>query len=324
MFPKKYIVLFVAALVLAGCNHSPEVQINVRECAPIPSGRASACACVADNKAYVFSGRSAGLNYLNDLWQYDPQTDSWTDLGESPMRARVNATMAALDGKLYAGLGYSAANAYRDSAYQRDWWQYTPSTHKWVRLADFPSPNTVAPVSFARNGFIYVLYGFGYGFTREIWRYDPAENTWTMLEDDWHRAQSNFGGRGAWVGGLFYYGTGFNTSNLRDWWATDVESNNWEKRASIPGKGREFTACTATEDYVYLFGGRHFAGDMTGGDVFETYMRYAPAKDRWEWCGTMPCGRAENQVAFTLNGKAYFGLGEDAEGNILNGLYCVE
>lgn len=320
----KQIFILFAAAVLVACSSAPDVEIVTRACAPMPSGRASACACVLDGKAYVFSGRKAGKTYLNDLWQYDPQTDAWTDLGASPMKARVNATMAAENGKLYAGLGYSAISAYRDSAYQQDWWEYTPETGEWKQLAKFPSSNTVAPISFARDGVIFVLYGFGYGFTREIWQYDIAEDKWTMMEDDWHRAKSNFGGRGAWSGGLFYYGTGFNTNNLRDWWATDVVSNHWEQKKSIPGKGRQFTACAATDEYVYLFGGRHFAGDMTGGEVFESFMRYEPTRDQWEWCGTMPCGRAENQIAFTIAGKVYFGLGEDAEGNILNGLYRVE
>ena len=71
-------------------------------------------------------------------------------------------------------------------------------------------------------------------------------------------------------------------------------------------------------------GGRYHAGDMTGGEVLDSYMRYLPAKDAWEWCGTMPCGRAENQIAFRIDGKVYFGLGEDEEGRTINKLYCIE
>ena len=63
---------------------------------------------------------------------------------------------------------------------------------------------------------------------------------------------------------------------------------------------------------------------MTGGEIFDSYLRYAPEKDRWEWCGTMPCGRAENLIAFTLNGIPYFGLGEDEKGHVLNTLYRID
>lgn len=312
------------AAVFTACTNAPEVTVRTKACAPMPSPRATACACVCEGKAYVFAGRDANKQYLNDLWQYDPQTDSWTGLGQTPMSGRVNAVITAVGDKLYAGLGYKNSGVYTEEAYLRDWWEYTPQSKTWRRLADFPNANTVATVSFALNGEVYVIYGFGWGFTREIMHYDIAADTWTKQEDKGGRAKANFGGRGAWCGGLFYYGTGYNTSNLRDWWSTDITSEQWTQRTSIPGKGRQFSACAATDEQVYLFGGQHFGGDLTGGEIFNTYLRYRPAKDQWEYCGTMPCGRAVNQIAFTIDNKVYFGLGEDEKGQILNQLYCIE
>lgn len=298
--------------------------MRTHACAPMPNGRASACACVAEGKAYVFAGRDAQNRYLHDLWQYDPTSDTWKALDDAPMKGRVNATMASDGTCLYAGLGYSAHGAYNDSAYQRDWWSYTPSTGTWRRLADFPNANTVAAVSLVQDGAVYVLYGFGYGFTRTVCRYDIASDSWSTLPDNEARAEVNFGGRGALSGGLFYYGTGYATRSLTQWYAADISKDRWNACASIPGKGRQFGACAATTRHIYLFGGRYFAGDHTGGEVFDSYMRYTPDQDRWEWCGTMPCGRAENLVAFTIDGKAYFGLGEDENGHMINTLYCID
>ena len=290
----------------------------------MPEGRASACACVCEGKAYVFAGRKAGNKYQNDLWQYDPETDQWTDLGETPLKARVNATIASAGDKLYMGLGYGAAHAYNDSAYLRDWWEYTPSTQEWKQLAKYPNSYTVKPLSFTIDGSIYVIYGFWYGFWRYVCRYDIDSNTWTTYPDNYHRAKKNFGGCGAMYGGLLYYGGGYDTHNLNQWFAADIEKDNWMSRASIPGKGRELSACAVGKEHVYIFGGRHFGGDMTGGEIFDTYLRYAPDKDKWEWCGTMPCGRAENQIAFSINGTPYFGLGEDENGKMIKALYRIE
>lgn len=320
----KNYILFSLAAVMSACTNVEKRDVSVRACAVMPTGRASACACVCEGKAYVFGGRGQKGNYLHDLWEYDPTNDSWTDLGQSPMKARVNATMASCNGKIYAGLGYSALHAYNDSAYQKDWWEYTVETGQWKRLADFPCANTVNAHSFAVNGTIYVLYGFGYGFTREVWKYNPSTNTWSEAADNIQRAKRCAGGCGAIKDGVLYFGTGYYTMNLKGWNAADLETDTWRELASIPGKGRELSACAASNQYVYLFGGRYFGGDMTGGEVFETYMRYAPDQNRWEWCGTMPCGRAENQIAFTLNGKAYFGLGENEKGKIINQLYRIE
>ena len=111
---KNALYILIAAVFFAACSSTPEINVSVRECAPMPEGRASACACAMGGNAYVFSGRTAGKKYLKDLWLYNSQSDIWTRLGEGPMAARVNATIAAYDGKLYAGLGYSETHAYRD------------------------------------------------------------------------------------------------------------------------------------------------------------------------------------------------------------------
>lgn len=319
----RYIVLVLAAVITMGCQQTPEVTLATQACAVCPSGRASACACALDGKGYVFSGRDAKGTYLNDLWEYDPKTDGWLKVGNAPMNGRVNATMAADGGTLYMGLGYSALRAYNDTAYQRDWWSFSPSTGKWKRLADFPNGNTVAATSFVAGGQIYVLYGFGYGFTRDIYVYDIATDSWHAQEDV-GRARMCAGACGTMKDGLLYFGTGYNTDNMSDWWVADLSKNAWTERQSVPGKGRQFSACAAGKEHIYLFGGRHFAGELTGGEVFESYLRYAPEKDAWEWCGAMPCGRAENMIALTIDGKVYFGLGEDANGKVLNNWYRIE
>ena len=325
---ERYIWLLAVScwlLAVAGCQNVPEVEVRVRECAGLPTGgRAAACACTLNGKGYVFAGRDEKGNYQNDLWLYDPTTDCWTDLGKAPMNPRVNATITAYGDKLYAGLGYSAHGAYIDTAYQRDWWEYTPASGKWKRLADYPNANTVAPLSFAIGDYLYAIYGFGYGFTRDVCRYDVASDRWMEMPDQDERPNHNFGGRGAWLNGMYYYGTGYATYSMNHWYVADVASDHWERRTYVPGKGRQFCACAASSQYVYLFGGRHFAGDLTGGEVFETYLRYSPDQDRWEWCGTMPCGRAENQIAFTIDSKAYVGLGENENGQMIKHLYRIE
>ena len=317
------VIGWLLAVVLTACANVPEVKVPVRECASMPKGRTCAAACSLDGKAYVFAGRESG-GYKADLWQYDPQTDSWTDLGEAPMKKRVNATIAAANGKLYAGLGYAGLGAYKDSTYLQDWWEYTPTTGVWRPLAQYPTRNTVAACSFELNGFIYAIYGFGWGWTRDVWRYSIAEDKWEMIADNTKRAEAVGGGCGAMSDGVYYFGTGYRTYNETQWFAADITADSWTRRASIPGKGREVSACAASTNFVYLFGGRHFAGDMTGGEIFDTYMRYSPSKDSWEGCGTMPCGRAENQIAFSIDGKVYFGLGENEKSEPISKLYKIE
>ena len=315
--------IILCAAFLFGCQNAPDVHVVTRECAAMPVGRATACACSLNGKGYVFAGREGG-RYKNDLWQYDPVTDSWTDLGASPMKPRVNATIAAANGKLYAGLGYAGYGVYRDSTYLQDWWEYTPETGEWRRLADYPNQNTVGPYSTTVGDVIYSLYGMGWGFTQDVCLYHTTDNTWSQLPINAERARYAAGCCGAMLDGVYYFGTGYRTYNETQWFSADLATDKWHRCASIPGKGREVSACAASKNYVYLFGGRYFGGDMSGGEIFDTYMRYLPSKDQWEWCGKMPCGRAENQIAFSINGKVYFGLGENEKGEAINKLYCIE
>ena len=325
MLIKSYVfhIIGILFLVTSCSTNPPQVDDFWASCAELPAGRASACAATLNGKAYVFGGRDSAGIYLNDLWQYDAVRDTWTSLGNTPLKARVNAAVTAVGDALYIGLGYSAKHAYNDSAYQRDWWRFTPEDRQWTRLADFPNKNTVAATLAVIGNDIYALYGCGYAQQKEVWRYDTASNLWSQLPAAENALPRAFGCTGAVCANVLYFGTGFNSKNLRDWFMVTLPDNQWTPRKEISGKGREFSACTASNDYVYLFGGRYFGGDMTGGEVFDTYLRYNPSTDSWAF-GKMPCGRAENQIAFTLNGTIYLGLGENACGQPINKLYRLE
>ena len=317
--------IYIALLIVCtSCSKVAQVTPIVSECASMPSPRASACVAVLNNNAYIFGGRDSAGTYLNDLWIYDAVADTWSDAGKTPLKARVNAAAAAMGDAIYIGLGFSATHAYTDSGYQRDWWRYTPADGVWTPLADFPNKNVIAPILAVEGTDIYAFYGCGYAQQQEVWRYQTDTDEWTRVTTPADAMPRAFGCAGAQSGGVLYFGTGFNSQNLTDWYMVTLPDNRWTKRTGIPGKGREFCACTATDQYVYLFGGRYFGGDMTGGEVFESYLRYTPSGDEWTYCGTMPCGRAENQIAFTINGKAYFGLGEDAKGKMTDQLYYIE
>ncbi|MBQ2519932.1 MAG: hypothetical protein II540_01435 [Paludibacteraceae bacterium] len=321
---ERFIVCLLAVLILSACQGVPEVELSVRTCAPIPEGVASACACVLDGKAYVFGGRDKDGLYLDSVWSYDPQTDRWTNMGSTPMRPRVKSVCAVYDGAIYTGLGFGEGNVYIDSCYLREWWKWEPGTNTWTRLADYESKRTISTVPYVCDNRIYTIYGTDGCFSRDITYYDVQTDTWHTEAEDWHRAKSVFGGVGAKVQDRCFFGLGNNTSNLNQWYEVHLPTDTWMQRASLPGKGRALSACCATDQYIYIFGGHYLAGELTGGEVFADYLRYDPLKDQWERCGVMPCGRAENQIAFTINGKVYFGLGEDAEGKMIHSLYCIE
>lgn len=289
----------------------------------MPAPCASAVAFTHGGKGYVFGGRDSTGTRSNRLWRYDPDGDTWSDLGETPLKPRVHAMAQTAGGQVYIGMGFNGY-VYRDSCYLRDFWRYTPATGEWERLADFPTTNTIRPVTYAAGDSIYVLFGSGPGFSRDVHIYDIPTDTWTCREDNRHRAKSGHGTVGAACQNRYFLGGGFNTTNLDQWYEVDLTSDRWTKRRAIPHGGRTLAACAADSRYVYIFGGRYWGGELTAGHLYADILRFSPETEDWEACGTMPCGAAENLVAFTIGGHVYFGLGEDPNGHIHSRLYRIE
>ena len=320
-----FILLLIACISLYGCSNAPEIQLIVRECNSMPGdGIASACAAVLDDKAYIFAGRDNAGNYTNSLWQYDAATDTWTKLSDCPGKARVKAAIASYNGSLYIGLGHARSGVYTNDTYLYDWWRYTPATDSWQALSKYERKTTIAPTTFVIDNRIYVIYGSTDCFSRDITYYDSTNDTWHFIADNHRRAKAVFCGVGTQLKGRIFFGLGNNTANLNQWFEADLESDRWTRRASLPAKGRAFSACSANGSHIYVFGGRYFGGELTGGEVLTDIYRYDINNDQWARYGLMPCGRAENQIAFTINGKVYFGLGEDEKGQTINKLYCIE
>ena len=324
----KKIVLHIAVLamlVLTSCSdNTPSIALQIKPCAVMPVPRASSAACTLDGKGYVFSGRDAEGIYLNDLWQYDPKTDVWKQLSSCPGKARVKAVMTAYDGALYIGLGFSGEKVYVDSCYLHDLWRYTPADDQWTRLNDCPYANTIGGVSCVSGSRMYVLYSTGWSQSKDIIYYDFATNQWGNIPDTGKRPGACFGATGAPFSGRFFFSTGLTWENTKQWYEVDIPKDQWIARASYPGKGRELCACCATTEHIYLFGGRFFAGEHTGGEVFGEILRYDVDADRWERCGNIPSGRSENMIAFCIDNIVYFGLGEDERGTLHNTLYRIE
>lgn len=74
--------------------------------APFPAGRSYHCiASDGRNKIYVHAGcPEAGR--LADLWSFDIDTRSWTELAQGPSPPRGGTSIAYLDGKIYRMNGF--------------------------------------------------------------------------------------------------------------------------------------------------------------------------------------------------------------------------
>lgn len=119
--------------------------------------RRKANAISLDGKGYVVSGFHNTT--LADFWSYDPTTQAWTklksltdaDYGNTSI-PRVNASMFAVDGKIYitGGNGGTALASI---------FEWDPTTVTWVEKTSIESGSREGAGSFVLNGKGYIVGG---------------------------------------------------------------------------------------------------------------------------------------------------------------------
>lgn len=121
-----------------------------------------------NGKIYMMGGLTKTREYLNDFWQYDPDTDEWKRLPEFIGAGRTTASSFAINGKVYVGLGKDA------ETYFKDWYCYDPKTEEWAEVTEYPEVTTygnayfsignkgyISTGSFGKEKFSKKLYEFG-------------------------------------------------------------------------------------------------------------------------------------------------------------------
>ena len=115
-------------------------------------------------------------------------------------------------------------------------------------------------------------------------------------------------------GEKYFFGTGFHSYCRTDWWQYFPESDTWKERKSIPGKGRVNAVAFSVDHRFFVATGRNVGGTLTDDCTHSDILEYNPTKDKWYKRADYPGGKAENALAFVINGTAYMGFGENNSG----------
>lgn len=226
-------------------------------------------------KGYVGFGlyeTDAGTDFtvLNDWWEFDPVSGTWTELASCPCIQRFHPAMVHVNDKIYVGLG---ANEFGDLG---DWWEYDIPTDTWTEKTPFPSTERHHPFYFGLGEYVYV--GFGHhtsSIFNDFYRYDPATDTWLTLNDfpaQGRVAGTQFTNLGR---GYILSGQGETHNNLPtgEFWEYKPESDSWEELDAHPGGGRWAPGSFVIDNTVYLTCGRTNTGDESDlmAYSFETF-----------------------------------------------------
>lgn len=197
---------------------------------------------------------------LKDLWEYNPETDSWNELPPCPCDARRHPAMEAVNGKIYVGLGDGGDGNLKD------WWVFDLETEEWSQIPDMPGPPRHHPYHFTVDGNIYAGMGHGSklaveanpnGILDDWYEYDPKDSSWTEM--DKFPGQPRVAGTQFANGdyGYILSGDGGNHSYMDSgqFWRYNPANDEWKELPAHPGISLWAPTNFVLNDEVMMIGG---------------------------------------------------------------------
>ncbi|MFN6945008.1 MAG: T9SS type A sorting domain-containing protein [Cytophagaceae bacterium] len=128
-------------------EYDPVADVWAARAALPAGGREGAISFGIGTKGYVGTGRRVyqdySMDFYNDLWEWDQETDTWTQKADVPGEQRANAFAYALGGKGYVGTGNGANDDLRD------FYEFDPAGNKWVAKREYKGGLVAGAVAFA-------------------------------------------------------------------------------------------------------------------------------------------------------------------------------
>jgi hypothetical protein len=201
----------------------------------------------------------------------------------------------------YYGMGYNGGTTIKDIA------SYDASTDTWKRLPD-GGLDFQSGIVMVINNKVYT--GLGQAFSlnpsimKQIWEFDPSNNTWTRKKD--FPGTARWAAIGIALGDKGYVGLGDpgGGSILRDWWEYDPAADNWTQKKDNPSlKPLQWSA-------GFTINGRIFVGISAYLQSNEWY-EYIPSTDNWIRRADFPGRIVFSPASFVIGNKGYVAGGGD-------------
>ncbi|WP_373551964.1 Kelch repeat-containing protein [Haliscomenobacter sp.] len=285
-------------------------------------GRNAAVSFTIDNVTYVGLGFDEDGERLSDFWAYNPEQGYWDNLGRLntdaqarfPGSPRNSAVAFALNGKGYVGLGDN------DQDYLADFYEYTPATRSWRKIADFPGGARRGAVAFVIGDKAYVGTGYDDNYLVDMWSYESSSDSWSPVRD--FGGSKREGATAVVFNGKAY--VGFGNSNgvaQKNLYTFDPQQNSWTEVESLRDDDDDDDQVNMESRIAasaFVLGQRiFFFGGTTGGYYLGDVWAYDPALDTWiEHTGlSNDCGSARaTTIVFSYDNVAYLTTGTAGSG----------
>lgn len=254
------------------------------------------------NKGYIGGGHiNSGVSvYHKDYWQYDPATDSWTQIADFGGGYRYHSTAFTIGNVGYVGLGENNSNEYFN-----DFWKYIPLINTWVQIAPFPGNPRRGASSFVLDEYGYVGTGQSdFGYETDFYRYNPDLNTWSPIAEFAGEARSSAVGFS--LNNKGYVSTGHILGDdINDCWEYDPLLDVWSQKADVGPIPRQDATGFVVQGEAYIGTGN----DAEGNFNFNDFWKYIPETDQWVEIAEFDGQGRRYMVSFVIGDVAFCGTG---------------
>jgi N-acetylneuraminic acid mutarotase len=232
------------------------------------------------------------------------KADSWTQKADFPGTPREDVFSFSIGNKGYIGCGLDTATpVIAPLHFNKDFWEYDPSTNAWTQIADFGGNERGNGASFSIGNKGYAGMGADSNIViyDDLWEYNPLTNIWTQ--------KTSIPGIRAFpisfsINGNGYVGTGNSFATLyNDLWEYNPVFDIWTQKANLPAGAREEAVGFSIGNKGYIQGG------VTGGWGSD-FWEYDPASDSWTQKTNFPPAKRGDHAAFSIGNYGYLGFGE--------------
>jgi N-acetylneuraminic acid mutarotase len=137
---------------------------------------AAAFTC-SNGRGYVCGGKNGPNQYWNQLWEYNPATDTWAQRAPFPGGPRYSMSAFAVGNTGYVGLGVDF------NILRQDMWKYNATTNQWVQVANFPGSARYSASAFSLGPEGFIVCGNDGGYKDDLWEYSTLYNVWAQRSD---------------------------------------------------------------------------------------------------------------------------------------------
>lgn len=279
--------------------------------------RTQAVSFAIGSKAYIGTGVYQNDMYLEDMWEYDTETGTWTQKANYPEGKVRGLTAFSVNGKGYAGMGYRR-NGTTEGEPINTFYEYDPTSNTWTRIQDYPGPlnSNEHHDAFSLNNKGYIASAKEDESGVYLYEYDLNANRWNK------KSTYNFASFDVNAGLVSAKAVGSNiycyirriegvfSNEVNVFLQYDMEFNTWiMKSCPIPINYTKMESFVMGNNF-YLFSGNLYAGVHNN-----TVYKYYPETNTWtENEISAPKIFRYHPVNLVINGKLYYG-GGDNNGN---------